>query len=98
MNGELRKEEVWKKRKERKEGKDKYQNKYNLPIQFPWWLSGEEHYATVGDIGLISGSGKSPGEGNGNPGQYSWLENPMHRGPWWVKVHGMAKSWTQQSK
>jgi len=35
MNGELRKEEVWKKRKERKEGKDKYQNKYNLPIRFP---------------------------------------------------------------
>ena len=54
MNGELRKEEVWKKRKERKEGKDKYQNKYNLPIQFPWWLSGEEHYATVGKENLRS--------------------------------------------
>ena len=35
------------------------------------------------------------GEGNGNPLQYSCLENPMERGPWWAAVHGVAQSWTQ---
>ena len=39
----------------------------------------------------ISGSGRSPGEGNGNTFQYSCLENPMDRGAWWAKVHGLAK-------
>ena len=46
------------------------------------------------DLGSIPGSGKSPGEGNGNPLQYSCLENPMDRGAWWATVHGVAKSWT----
>ena len=41
-----------------------------------------------GDAGLIPGSGRSPGEGNGNTLQYSCLENPMDRGPWWATVHG----------
>ena len=48
----------------------------------------------TGDVGLISGSGRSPGEVNGNPLQYSCLENPMDRGAWWATVHGVAKSWT----
>ena len=82
MNGKLRKEEVCKKMKERKDGKDKYRNKYNLPIWLPWWLSSKEHYATAGDMSLIPGSGRSPGEGNGNPLQNSCLANPMHRGAW----------------
>ena len=38
--------------------------------------------------------GRSPGEGNGNPLQYSCLENPMDEGAWWAKVHGVTKSWT----
>ena len=42
----------------------------------------------------IPGLGRSPGEGNGNPLQYSCLENPMDRGAWWATVHGVAKSWT----
>ena len=42
---------------------------------------------TAGDVGLISGSGRSPGEGNGNPLQYSCLGNPMHRGTWQATVH-----------
>ena len=53
--------------------------------------------ANVGDarnIGLISGLGRSPGEGNGNPLQYSCLENPMDRGDWRVTVHRVAKSQT----
>ena len=44
------------------------------------------------DAGLIPGSGRSPGEGNGNPLQYSCLENLMNRGAWWATVHGVAKS------
>ena len=47
------------------------------------------------DAGSIPGSGKSPGEGNGNPLQYSCLGNPMDRGAWRATVHGVAKSWTQ---
>ena len=51
----------------------------------------------TGDLGLIPGSGSSPGEGNGNPVQYSCLENPMDRGAWQTTVHRVAKSWTQLS-
>ena len=43
------------------------------------------------DPGLIPGSGRSPGEGNGNPLQYSCLENPTDRGAWWAEVHGVAR-------
>ena len=53
--------------------------------------------ANAGDMGSIPGSGRSPGEGNGNTFQYSCLENPMDRGAWWAAVHGVAKSWTQLS-
>ena len=49
------------------------------------------------DVGLIPGSGRSPGVGNGNPCQYSCLRNPLDRGAWWATVHGTAKSWTQKS-
>jgi len=45
----------------------------------------------VGDTGLIPGSGKSPGERNGNPLQYSCLGNPTDRGAWWAIAHGIAK-------
>ena len=48
----------------------------------------------IRDSGLIPGLGRSPGEGNGNPLQYSCLENLMDRGAWWATVHGVAKSWT----
>jgi len=51
----------------------------------------------AGDLGLIPGLGRSPGEGNGNPLQYSCLGNPMDRGAWWVTVHGVAKSQTRLS-
>ena len=45
----------------------------------------------VGDLGSIPGSGRSPGEGNGNPLQYSCLENPMDGGAWWAIVHGLQR-------
>ena len=51
----------------------------------------------AGDSGSIPGSGRSPGEGNGNPFQYSCLENSMDRGAWWATVHGVTKSWTRLS-
>ena len=46
------------------------------------------------DVGSIPRLGRCPGLGNGNPLQYSHLENSMHRGAWWATVHGAAKSWT----
>ena len=48
-----------------------------------------------GDMGSIPGSRRSPGEGNGNPLQYSSLENSMDRGAWWATIHGVANSWTR---
>ena len=52
----------------------------------------------VEDPGSISGLGRSLGEGNDNPFQYSYLENSMDRGAWQTTVHGIAKSWTQLSR
>ena len=53
--------------------------------------------AKARDVGLIPGSGKSPGGGNGNPLPYSCLGDPMDRGAWWAAVHGVAKSQTRLS-
>ena len=47
--------------------------------------------ANAGDVGSTPGSGRSPGEGHGNPLQYSCLGNPMDRGAWWATVHGVTK-------
>ena len=47
--------------------------------------------ANAGDTDSIPGPGRSPGEGNGNPLQYSCLGNPMDRGAWWASIHGVAK-------
>ena len=59
---------------------------------FPGGSDGKESACSVGDPGSIPGSGRSPGEGNGNPLQYSCLENPMDRGAWQATVHEAAKS------
>ena len=58
---------------------------------------GKESACSAGDLGSIPGSGRSPGEGNGNPLQYSCLESPMDRGAWWATVHGVAESRTRLS-
>ena len=49
------------------------------------------------DLASVPGLGRPPGEGNGNPLQYSCLGNPMDRGAWWATVHGVTKSWTRLS-
>ena len=62
----------------------------NTLLGFSPWSSGKESICNAGDAedsGLIPGLGRSPGGGHGNPFQYSCLENPMHRGPWWAIVH-----------
>ena len=66
---------------------------------FPDSSDGKECFTScsAGDVGAIVGSGRSPGEGNSHPLQYSCLENFMDRGDWWAVVHGVAKSWTQLS-
>ena len=64
---------------------------------FPGGLNSKEHACTAGDEGLIPGWGRSLGEENGNPLQYSCLENSMDRGAWQSTVHGAAKSWTRLS-
>ena len=61
---------------------------------FPGGSDGKESACNAGDLGLITGLGRSPGGGHGNPLQYSCLENLMDRGDWWATVHGVAKSQT----
>ena len=63
----------------------------------PRWLSCKDPPALAGDVGLIPGSGRSPGGGNSNPLQYSSLENPVDRGAWRAMVHSVAQSWTPLS-
>ena len=58
---------------------------------FPGGSGVKNPFANAGDLGLIPGSRRSPGEGNGNPLQYSCLGNPMDRGTWQATVHGVAK-------
>ena len=65
------------------------------PKDFPSGLISKESACNVGDPGSIPGSGRSTGEGNGNPLQYSHLENSMDKGVWWATVHGITKSQTQ---
>ena len=65
---------------------------YLADLDFPSGSDGKEYTCNVGDPGLILGSGRSPGQGNGNPHHYSSLENLRDRGTWWATVNGMAKS------
>ena len=64
---------------------------------FPGGSEVKASVCNAGDLGSIPGSERSPGEGNGNPLQYSCLENPMDTGAWWAIVHGVAKSRTRLS-
>ena len=75
-------------------------NKYILILYFgvfPGGSDSKEPACNVGDLGSIPGSGRSPGEGNGNPLQYSCLENSVDGGAWGAVIHGVAKSQTRLS-
>ena len=64
---------------------------------FPGGSDGKASACNVGDPGSIPGPGRTPGEGNGNPLQYSCLKNSMDGGAWWATVHGIAKGQTRLS-
>ena len=62
-----------------------------VKLGFPHSSIGKNSACNAGDLGLIPGSGRSSGEGNGNPLQYSCLENPTDKGAWRATVHGIAR-------
>ena len=66
-----------------------------MDMRFPGGSDGKASACNEGDPGLVPGLGRSPGEGNGNPLQYSCLENSMDGGAWWATVHRVAKSRTR---
>ena len=66
-------------------------------VGFPGGSDSEESACNAGDLGSIPELGRSPEEGNGNPLQYSCLENSMDGGAWWATVYGVMKSQTQLS-
>ena len=63
----------------------------DITLGFPGGSEVKASACNVGDLGSIPGSGRSPGEENGNPLQYSCLENPMDGGAWWATVHGVTE-------
>ena len=71
---------------------------FSFTLSASWVFLGgsdsKESACNAGDLGSIPGLGKSPGEGNGNPLQYCYLENAMDRGAWQATVHGVTKSQT----
>ena len=60
-------------------------------MSFPYSSVGKESACNAGDLGSVPAFGRSPGEGNGNPLQYSCLENPMDRGAWRATVYGVTR-------
>ena len=64
-------------------------------IGFPGSLDGKDSACNAGDLGSIPRSGRSPGEGHGNPPQYSYMENSMNSGVWQATIHRIEKSQTQ---
>ena len=75
-----------------------YSNSFYFLDCFPGDSDDKASACSVGDPGSTPGSGRCPGEGNGNPHEYSCLENSMGRGVWWAVVHRVTKSWTWLSK
>ena len=74
--------------------------KHMMPVTkegFPGGSDDTESSCIARDPGVIPGLGRTPGEGNGNPLQYSCLENSTDRGAWWAAIHGVTKSWTRLS-
>ena len=72
-------------------------NVFKAQMGFPAGSDSQVSAGNAGDPGSIPSSGRSPGGGNGNPRQYSCLENAIGRGAWWSTAHGVAKSQTRLS-
>ena len=72
-----------------------FEARYKFIMVFPSGSAVKNPPASAGNVSLIPGSGRAPGEGNGNPLQYSCLKNSMDRGALWAKVHRVAESDTQ---
>ena len=72
-----------------------FTNTYLCIQDFPGGSDTKESACNAGGLGLTPGSGRFPGEGNGNSFQYSWLENLMDRGAWRATVQGVAKNQTR---
>ena len=70
----------------------KFKQKFNDMNGLPWWLEGKESACNAGDMGLILGLGRFPGEGNGNPLHYSCLGNSIDRGTWQAIIYGIMTS------
>ena len=70
---------------------------YQKSLDFSDGSDSKEYACNAGSLGSIPGLGRSPGEENGNPLQYSWLENPKDRGAWQSTVHGVTKTQTRLS-
>ena len=64
-------------------------------MDFPGGSDGKEYACNAGNLNSIPRAGRSPGEGNGNLLQYSYLENSIGRGAWWARGHGVTQSQTQ---
>ena len=79
------------------EGREVFNKDFQKEEELPRLLSGKDLPAEAGGAGSTPGLGRSPGEGNGNPLQYSCLKNLMDREAWWTTVHGVAKSQTRLS-
>ena len=78
----------------KRKGKQPILSFYSTTVKegFSGGSDGKESTCNAGDLGLIPGLGRSPGEGSGNPLQCSCLENPMDRGAWWAAIYGVAQS------
>ena len=96
-NGNMTTQNIWDAAKAVLRGKFIAVQPYFKKQGFPGGSEVKASACNVGDPGLIPGSGRFSGEGNGNPLQYSCLENPMDRGAWQAIVYGVAKSRTQLS-
>ena len=80
--------------KKKKEKKTHTKNQCVVNVGLFWWFSSKESVFKAGDVDSVPGLGRSPGEGSGNPLQYSCLGNPTDRGAWRVAVHVVTKSQT----
>ena len=80
----------------KKNTRTKFWESLNISLSFPGGSDGKASACNTGDPGSIPGLGRSPGEGNGNPLQYSCLENPRDGRAWQATVHGVAKSDTTE--